>query len=148
MNRVRKFLRLTPLERSLLVKAAFLLAAIRIGFAVLSFERLRRSLRRLEKPRQHPTAEDPQLPEKITRAVTVASRYIPGANTCLIQALAAKVFLARADIPAKLHIGVARGDEGDLKAHAWIEYNGNVVLGELEDLSTFTPLPPIERARE
>jgi hypothetical protein len=70
-------------------------------------------------------------------AVRRASRFVPGA-TCLTQAIAARTLLARRGHSSTLHLGVAKED-GELKAHAWLEAGGRVVIGEFEDLH-YTPL--------
>ena len=71
-------------------------------------------------------------PDRVVWAVVVASRYVP-MSTCLTQALAAQVLLARRGYSAHLHIGVAKeGAEAKLKAHAWVESDGKVLIGGSE----------------
>jgi hypothetical protein len=65
-------------------------------------------------------------------AVETAARHMPLANTCLTQALAAQVLLARRGYPALLRIGVVKGDKDNLQAHAWVESEGEVVIGGYE----------------
>jgi Transglutaminase-like superfamily len=79
--------------------------------------------------------------QRIAWAVTSAARYVPAA-TCLTQALAAKVLLTVAGREARLTIGVEK-DGNRLRAHAWVEGNGRVIVGD-HDLSRFTVLPSIE----
>jgi hypothetical protein len=74
--------------------------------------------------------------------VTVAGRYVPNA-TCLPQSLAAQVLLGRHGYLTQLRIGFARDKEGRLKAHAWLEKEGEVIVGG-EDYLHYTPLPDIE----
>jgi hypothetical protein len=139
MRRVNKFVRLPPADRRLLIQAAWLLSVVRLGLWLLPFERLRRFLARS-------TAVTCQVStEKITWAMSVVGRYIPLA-TCLAQALATQVLLVRCGRPASLRIGVARGGGRRLQAHAWVESEGRIVLGDLEDLAHYTPLPPLEGA--
>jgi hypothetical protein len=66
---------------------------------------------------------------RIIRAVLRASRYLPGESTCLPQAMAAYRLLAQRGIPARLKIGVRKEDEQKLSAHAWVECEGQVVIG-------------------
>jgi hypothetical protein len=61
--------------------------------------------------------------------VRLSSRYVPKA-TCLTRAIAAQILLNRAGLPNELHIGVARGAAFD--AHAWIECEGQVLVGMSE----------------
>ena len=59
--------------------------------------------------------------------------------TCLAQGLAAKVMLSRFGYDSKLHLGVAKEDE-KLEAHAWLTHQGQVILGDVGDLSRYRPL--------
>jgi hypothetical protein len=58
--------------------------------------------------------------------------------------LAAQVLLSRQGRPAHLQIGVAKSQEGQLEAHAWVESQGWIVIGKLNDISRFTPFPPLD----
>jgi Transglutaminase-like superfamily len=73
----------------------------------------------------------------------MAGWRMPGAKTRLNQALATQMLLARRGYPALLHIGVAKGKEGQFQAHAWVESEGKVVIGGA-GLGCFTPLAVLE----
>ena len=77
----------------------------------------------------------------------VAGRHLPGAGTCLTQALAAEVLLRRQGYPSLLHIGVLRGEEGQLEAHAWLKSGDKVVIGGGE-LERYTPLALLEGEKQ
>jgi len=64
---------------------------------------------------------------QIIRAVKASSRFVPRA-TCLTQAMAARKMLLNHGYNANLRIGVLREDD-DLKAHAWLEKDGRVLIG-------------------
>jgi hypothetical protein len=76
----------------------------------------------------------------ISRAIESMSRCLPGA-TCLVRALAAQRMLIRHGQNCELHIGVAGRKDGRLDAHAWIQVEGCVVVGNGADLSKFVSLP-------
>ena len=97
---VVKLFRLPRSERRLLVTAALLLAAIKLGLTVLPYQRLRRLVDRLARSAPRRRLAPSASPERIARAVTRASRSVPGA-TCLPQALAAKVLLDRNPDPSR-----------------------------------------------
>jgi hypothetical protein len=78
--------------------------------------------------------------DKIIWAVAVATRYVPVA-TCLTQALVGQVLLKQHCAPALLRIGVMKNQRGALQAHACVESQGQVVIGNVPDLSLFTELP-------
>jgi hypothetical protein len=144
MKRPLKFMRLPAAERWLLVKAALLLAAIRLGLGLLPFQTLRRLLGKVtEAPTGWLQEADQSSADRVVWAVEVASRYLPAAGTCLTQALVAQVLLARRGHPGLLHIGVVKGEEGQLEAHAWLESGGRIVIGESE-LDRYTPLAALE----
>jgi hypothetical protein len=80
--------------------------------------------------------------ERLAWVVGVASRFVPKA-TCLAKALAMHVLLQQAGYQACLHIGVTEANEGRLKAHAWVESQGRILIGGV-DLSTYTHLLALE----
>jgi hypothetical protein len=143
MKRLRRFLRLPGVEQRLLLKAALMLGATRVGLWLLPFDNLRSLLFRLiEMPFRSPDAEHSSR-ETIVWAVETAGRYMPPARTCLTQALTAQVLLVRRGYPALLHIGTVRQDGEGLLAHAWVESGGKVVIGGNE-LERYTPLVVLE----
>ena len=120
---------MAPADRVLLVQAALALVVMRLGLRLLSFRAIRRLVRRRRVARV--TAAEVHARETARRvgwAVTLASRYVPGA-TCLPQALAGELLLRRAGIAGELRIGVAKRNDGRLRAHAWVESGGAVVIG-------------------
>ncbi len=143
MGHLHKISRLSATELWLLVKATLLLEAIKLGMQLLPFRVLRRLLDRVAGTLAgvHGTGYPPV--DTIAWAVETASRRTPGAKSCLAQALAAQVLLIRLGHPSQLHIGVAKGERGQFKAHAWVESEGKVLVGgsEFED---FTPLTVLE----
>ena len=141
MKRLRRFFELSSSERGLLLKAAFLLAAVRVGLWLLPFQSVRRlvaSARR--RPSDTQASTRPAL-ERIAWAVEAAARYVPKC-TCLVKALAAQVILDRAGYPTRLQIGVANQEKG-FEAHAWLESEGKVVIGEAEP-GRYSPLLTLE----
>jgi hypothetical protein len=69
------------------------------------------------------------------------TRCVPVVGTCLTQALATQILLGWRGHPTHLRIGVAYSETGQLQAHAWIESDGQIVVGELSDLPRYHPLP-------
>lgn len=60
-----------------------------------------------------------------------------------MQALATQAMLTRRNYPAHLRIGAAKDEVGQLKAHAWVELGGKVIIGKA-GVSQYTPLPRLE----
>lgn len=146
INLARKFLLLSGSERGLLIKAVLLLAAIKLGLWLLPFETLLRFLVGISgSPIDAPsgTSEARTFASEVVWAIETASEYTPGSKTCLVRALAAQVLLARWGYPALLHIGVLKGEGGQLQAHAWLESEGEVLIGG-EEAGSFTPLTTLD----
>jgi hypothetical protein len=138
-------LRLSRHQRHLLFNTVVLLAAVRLGMRLLPFQRLRRVLTKVSRrPGTPPAVPAPNSEAQVVWAITAAGRLLPGTSTCLARALTALVLLERRGDRADLRIGVARVDAGPLEAHAWLEKNGSVILGELPDLARFLPMPALD----
>ena len=115
----------------MLIVALLFVAGARVGLWVAPFRRVRAAVDLIAHPRPGACDPTPGEADGIAEAVRSAARFVPAAS-CLTQALAAEVLLARAGHPAEVHLGVARGDGGDIEAHAWVESYGRVVLGAEE----------------
>ena len=99
MGRIHKFLQLPKQDRRLLVTSGLLLGAIRLGLWLLPIYTLHRLLTRVVSKPIQPYGFDQPASEQVAWAVTAASRYVPGGQTCLTQALAAQVLLRRSGQP-------------------------------------------------
>ena len=139
MVRLRKFFLLAPTERRLFLQAGTLLAAVRLGLFLLPFPTLCRFLVYLQRILPSSTQFKASCSNQVFWSVATAGQYIPKA-TCLSQALVVRMLLERAGIPCRLYIGVARDNSGGLEAHAWVESQGQVFLGDVEP-SGYTSLP-------
>src|SRR3712207_6309001 len=100
MKLLRKFFLLPTADKWLLVKAALLLEVVKLGVRLLPFRFLRRFVTRITNTPTDLRRVVPPPVEQVVRAVEVASRYTPGVKSCLTQALAAQVLLARHGHPA------------------------------------------------
>jgi len=140
MGPLRRFWRLAAADRSLLIKAALWLGATRLALWLFPLRIVRRQLARAARLRRQRSVLPSQ--HRLTWAVSAARRLLPGA-TCLCQALATEALLAHSGHPAELRIGVVKTDAGRLSAHAWVESNGHIVIGDLPELSGYAPLPPL-----
>jgi hypothetical protein len=131
-----------------LFEATLFLLASQAGLATLSFDTVLRWVERLGGGRGADgpgSGEAPDLPPALQRrldAVDVVGRYLFPDGPCLPQALVAHVLLRRAPLPAHLRIGTRLNAAGSVEAHAWVENGGRVVMGDLADLDSYTPLAP------
>jgi hypothetical protein len=147
MKRLRsRFLRLSTTERWFLIKAALLLEGIKLAMLLFPFRVLRRLVDRTASVPVGVRRSDRFSAERIGRVVQTVSRHVPGVKTCLVQALATQVLLARRGYPAVLYIGALKTDKGAIQAHAWVECEGEVVIGG-DELERYTPITTLDRNR-
>ncbi|MCZ3364274.1 MULTISPECIES: lasso peptide biosynthesis B2 protein [Methanobacterium] len=133
MGIIHSFLKLSFEDKFILVKSFFLLWVIRIMLWILPFSVIQKIVGKLTAV----SGESHNIPlEKLTWAVPVMSRYVPKA-TCLTRALAAQILLAGQNYNSNLKIGVSKNN-GELEAHAWLEADDKIVLGESE--VEYTPI--------
>lgn len=132
MEGLHKLFRLSHHERVALLQAWGLFLLVELALRILPFTYLLAlSKQGSPKPRGDPTVEPVLSVSRLAWLVEVAGRYTPIRATCLKKALVLSWLLGRREIPTELRIGVARC-EGSLKAHAWLSYNGQVILGHQE----------------
>ncbi len=102
----------------------------RIAIATLPFHTLKLVTKKLKRGALHFSSlqsDNPANARQVAAAIEQAGRYIPGAK-CLARALAGSVLLARHGHDSTLYLGV-RHPSGEFGAHAWLEWNGQVVVG-------------------
>ncbi len=136
MQALRKFARSRAVERRLILQALLVVPAVRLALWLLPFRVVHRLVR--DRRVSGPTTVSA---ERIVWAVTAAAARVPRA-TCLTQALGASLLLPRYGHDATLRVGVAKDEDGRLRAHAWLESGGVTILGEPEP-GSFQVLPPV-----
>jgi hypothetical protein len=85
------------------------------------------------------TALQRSLVERVAYAVPIMGLRVPWRSDCVVQALAARRWLARRKIASSICIGV-RKDEQGFQAHAWLRVGDRIVTGG--DISSYSELPP------
>ncbi len=143
MRRLLNFFRISGSDQKLLVMSLIILSSIRLGLWLLPFRTLLKLLTKISQPMSNAQITNKVTVGKIVWAVNAASRYMPGVM-CLARALTAQVLMSRYGHSPELRIGVAKTERGKLEAHAWVEHQGRVAIGNLQDLSRFIPLPSLE----
>ena len=128
MRRLYRFFMLPYREKKLLSQSLFLILVVRIGLWVLPFNLLDRWLNSVTPVADK--AADWATIECVARSVRSCSRFVPYA-TCLTQALATRVLLRMDGQPANLKIGVEKNRDEKFGAHAWVEIDGRIVMGQL-----------------
>jgi len=130
---LKRFLGLSWAERKLLLRAALLIGVVRAGLWLFPFRTVQHILAAISKP-----SRASQPADRLLWAVTAVSPYLPRAS-CLTLALAGQVLLARSGYNSRVEIGVTRDEQRRFEAHAWLVFQGHVVIGG-DEVERYTPL--------
>ena len=128
MGRLGKFVKLSSKERRALLEAVLGLGAARLVVLCLPFRRVSPYLGK--HMAQSPTETAPEEREAATLvswAVNTAARHLPWECWCLARAMTGKWMLNRRGVSSTVYLGLTRGEEKKLAAHAWLR-SGDVVL--------------------
>jgi hypothetical protein len=145
MGRVSAFLSVRLGDQFRLLLAAALLLALPVVFFVGTFAQIRRRLVRLSERVARFVPGTPTY-TRVVSAVKVADSRFPGNRKCLTRSSAAEVLLRLYGFAPDHRIGVAKEDDGEIEAHSWLEFDDDVIIGDLEDLGRFDPLPSLDAA--
>ena len=140
----RTFTSLDRSDRRLVLEAISLMGLVWIGLRLLRFLTLRRIL---DHYAGSPTTGDARQSDggaiaQVRWAITGVAARFPVSATCLVQALAGDAILRRKGLPSELYIGVrVRANSAvPFAAHAWVECEGGVAIGGIENLPDFKVL--------
>jgi hypothetical protein len=140
----KKLKQLSPTELRMLVSAFFLLPLINLLLGVLGYSHLHRILEKLaplrERQPQLSITDDALLKAKsAARMVAIAANNGVYRATCLRKSLLVFWFLRRQGIAGMIRFGV-RLVQGDLEAHAWVEWQDIVINDEADVRQRYAPL--------
>lgn len=137
------FFRNSLSDQRLLMTALVLVVCVRVGLKLLPFRVVRGMVANVKSRYRQPQSQDLQVVTKVSSSVRRVSKYVPGAS-CLTQALATQVLLTRRGQISNLRIGVNKDVEGDFKAHAWVESEGKIIIGQIRNLRIYRVLNRLE----
>ena len=131
MKRLSRWARFPWDDKVLLAETAALTVLFRVVMSLAPFARTQRLAASLADGLPGSRRKRVRQAARIGRAVEIVGRSLPLAS-CLSQALAAQVLLTRSGHDAEIRIGVTRKSDGRLAAHAWVELDGHVLVGDHE----------------
>ncbi|MEM9219180.1 MAG: lasso peptide biosynthesis B2 protein [Cyanobacteria bacterium P01_F01_bin.150] len=73
-------------------------------------------------------------------AIKRSSTLPLGKMKCLGQALVLQSMMSLSGHTSKVCFGVAKGDNTQIEAHAWVEYQDQIIVGQINNMSRFYPL--------
>lgn len=127
-----KFIRLSSPDKLLFLKIAFLLLVTRFGLPWVPYKMILKHFAWLSKTSSDavPSSEsERRYLDTVVLLTNAAGRRILGSKPCLPKALVVECLLKRRGIDASLRIGVTKSVDDELLAHAWVEHNGDIVIG-------------------
>jgi len=117
-------------ERWLILQAAVFMPLTSLGLRLLGFRRWKQWVENWSVPENSASMRTRDVEQEVAqstiRAVRSAELHGLGAPNCLERSLALWWLLRRRGIGAELHIGAAKHG-GRFQAHAWVEFNGEVL---------------------
>lgn len=144
------FLRNSLPDQWFLIKALVLVWCVRLGLWLIPLRVLREVIAKITSNAPTTTRCQPldfNSVKRMASSVRRVSHYVPAAS-CLTQALSTQVLLGRRGQASSLRIGVTRGAEGELKAHAWLESNGEIIIGQVKDPLKYAVLNSLKEVRQ
>lgn len=124
MRNLSRVLSLSGSEMLFLAHCLLVVAAVRLGLTLFSYNRLRRMVTQLDAPHEAGIGDL----RRVAWGVAAAARLVPYAS-CLTQAISGQYILARQGNGSKIRIGIERDTGTQLKAHAWLISGNHIVLG-------------------
>lgn len=128
----------------LLLNALYWVCRVRLGLTFSTFEKMRR---RLLPETLTPSGAAVDI-QRLAWSVRRVARIVPMAS-CLTRALALQTILARKGVSVELVLGVGSSASTEFFAHAWLEKDGQIVIGGSERklgsysrLATYGPTCP------
>ena len=131
IKRLVKFCSLSWNKQWLVCAAFVLLGLVRLMVLAIPFRYLTRVLgvAAYNQAEQLPGTVQSVYPEIIRGVIQLVSPCTPWESKCLVQAITAKILLRFKGLSSTLYLGVARNDQHQLIAHAWLRCGQTIVTG-------------------
>jgi hypothetical protein len=130
--------KLTPSVKLMVLRAAFILIWIKAGLLLLRFSHFKSLFRWLTTTKK-PTHITETCIIEVRDSVTLAAKVLPISLLCLPQALAAK-YMLRGVADITLAIGVDINPKEGFQAHAWVEHENKIIIGDWSDSISYKRL--------
>lgn len=129
MSALRRFRRLTSRRKWLALQAVLAVVVASIALKVIRFAVVAEWLDTGADVVHRTSDENQSLALDIGWAVRAAANRAPWPALCLVQALAATMLARLHRLNTVLYLGVARGEAGELLAHAWLRCGDRIITG-------------------
>ena len=134
---------LSKSDRALLINALFLLPVVATSLKTVGLRRTQSWLAGNPLASMSSSIEQPRANVRRTaQMVAAACRQLPIHSGCLPRTIVLWNLLRRGGINADVRIGVRYDTQGEFHAHAWLEWNGEVVNDPGNVASQYLPFKP------
>ena len=131
---------LSKSDRALVVRAMFLLPIVATSLKTLGLRRTQSWLSGNSLgPVVPPTEQTRGNVRRAAKMVAVACRRQPLRSSCLPRTIVLWSLLRRRGIATDIRIGASSNSQGELQAHAWLEWNGEVINDVADVGSQYVP---------
>ena len=142
MTKIAKFFALPAEQKKLILSAAILLPIADVSLRIFGYRKTQQALTHIignQKKQTPPDTEQFTQAQQVAYCVRNAAQNGPYRSTCLRESLVTWWLLQRKGISTILKIGVAK-ENGDFKAHAWVEMSGIPIIDAESTQVTFTSI--------
>jgi len=130
MQNFTKFLKKPFADQFLYIETTFWLGISRLAILILPFRWIAPFLgQHMASSDENDENIDKQTIISVSRAIRTMSRHLPWECKCLAQAISGKMMFGRRQISSTLYLGVAKKEDGELNAHAWLRAGDVILLG-------------------
>ena len=134
MRKINKVLASDGEERALLIMAAWSLLRARILLACIPIDKILYGA--AKNVGCHSTVNaDVQIIPKLSWAIHTAAANVPWRSDCFVKSLAVLYWVRRIGMVPSFHLGIRRGDDGEMIAHSWVTVGSRRVTDQ--DTSEF-----------
>lgn len=133
-----RFMELPSNNRSLFVRAAWILPFMACATRVVGFQRLQRWIEGRNGRREKKDDRTRTSPSTVARMVLVAARYGIARGNCLSRSLSLCYLLRHEGYDPHLRLG-GRQEGISFEAHAWVELDGMAVDDQDDGCASFVP---------
>lgn len=125
-------------------QAALWVPATRAALTAFPWRKVSAAFDRAE---ARPVEPDLDRARVIVWAVDAVARRVVRQRPCLTQALVARHLLRRHGVESSLQIGAARDTDGTFRAHAWLKWEDEIVIGGRASGAAYTTFKPLQPPR-
>ncbi len=129
MSIIVSFIRLPSRDKLVAIEVVFWVILIRLMVWIFPFKFVQKRVQKIASYLSSYNASSVSM-SRLRVMIVIVSKYVPRA-TCLVQALAGYILFSKYGYITSIKIGVLN-ENGEFEAHAWLENDNRVVLGESE----------------